>query len=116
MRMVAHAPGEIMRIICSICAQGRATPPPQSILGEKCSRCGSAEMAKLDPDPFIIGLPNGDVFIGFSPRFICWPCRHIFSSGEGGDSHTPCPCHAAEARSAAGLDLAKDSQGPPPKQ
>ena len=90
-----------MRIVCSVCAQGHATPPPAAILGEKCAECGSTDLTATGPS--ISEFAGGCVML--YARFVCWSCRHIFLSGDGGDSHTLCPAHAAQARFDAGLPV-----------
>jgi len=82
-----------MRILCSLCA------PPANVLGEKCSRCGSAVLEKTST------IRLWTHFFGrvYGPRFYCRACDFIFGAGDGGDSHTLCPMHAAQARADAGL-------------
>ena len=91
-----------MKIICSACQQDLTCPPGRAVLGEKCPRCGSAELTKIDPPVTVSEFKYGMVFLT-RQCFVCWPCRYIFPSGEGPDSHTLCDFHVARARADAGL-------------
>lgn len=88
-----------MRIICSMC------PPGANVLGEKCFRCGNTDLLCVDRAPAITELGSDFALITIRSRYVCCPCRHLFTSGEGGDSHTLCPTHEAQARADAGLPL-----------